>query len=66
MKSISIDNGHSTTTPAKAIRAVGIDVIAMMMDADIRDYVAANCHCRTDAEFVREYLRRARCDLVIG
>ena len=31
-----------------------------------REHVATRCNCRTDAEFVREYLRRARHDLVIG
>lgn len=40
MKSISIDNGHSTTTPAKAIKAVGIEVIAQMMDDETREHVA--------------------------
>lgn len=40
MKSISIDNGHSTTTPAKAIKAVGIELIAQMMDDETREHVA--------------------------
>lgn len=66
MKSISINNGHSTTTPAKAIKAVGIEVIALMMDDETREHVTACCNCRTDAEFVREYLRRAKHDFVIG
>lgn len=50
MKSISINNGHSTTTPAKAIKAVGIEVIALMMDDETREHVATQCSL-SDASF---------------
>ena len=40
MKKISINNGHSYTTPAKAIKAAGMDTIAHMMDDEIREHVA--------------------------
>ena len=66
MKKISVDNGHSFTTPSKAIKALGLDVIANMMDDELRDHINHLYAPCTDAKFVREYLRRASCDLIIG
>ena len=40
MKRISINNGHSYTTPREAIKAAGMDTIAYMMDDEIREHVA--------------------------
>lgn len=40
MKKISINNGHSYTTPREAIKAAGMDTIAHMMDDEIREHVA--------------------------
>lgn len=42
MKKISINNGHSYTTPAKAVKEVyaGVGEIYHMMDDEIREHVA--------------------------
>lgn len=66
MKKISINNGHSYTTPREAIKAAGMDTIAYMMDDEIRERVANKYAPCTDAKFIREYLRRAKADLIIG
>ena len=66
MKRISINNGHSYTTPREAIKAAGMDTIAYMMDDGIREHVAHKYAPCTDAKFIREYLRRAKSDLIIG
>ncbi len=66
MKKISINNGHSYTTPREAIKAAGMDTIAYMMDDEIREHVAHKYTPCTDAKFIREYLRRAKADLIIG
>lgn len=66
MKRISINNGHSYTTPREAIKAARMDTIAHMMDAEIREHVAHKYAPCTDAKFIREYLRRAKADLIIG
>lgn len=68
MKRISINNGHSYTTPAKAIKEVyaGVGEIYHMMDDEIREHVAHKYAPCTDAKFIREYLRRAKADLIIG
>jgi hypothetical protein len=66
MKHISIDNGNSYTTPAKAIKAVGFDTIVNMMDDDTREAVHNDCAPCTDAAFLREYLKRAKDNLIIG
>lgn len=66
MKRISINNGHSYTTPREAIKAAGMDTIAHMMDDEIREHVANKYAPCTDAKFIREYLRRAKADLIIG
>lgn len=66
MKKISINNGHSYTTPREANKAAGIDAIAYMMDDEIREHVAHKYAPCTDAKFIREYLRRAKANLIIG
>ena len=66
MKHISIDNGHSYTTVKEAITAVGMNVIAQMMDDEVREKVHATFSGTTDEEFVVEYLRISERDLIIG
>jgi len=66
MANISVDNGNSYTTPAKAIKAVGFDTIVNMMDDDTREDVHNKFAPCTDATFLREYLKRAKDDLIIG
>lgn len=66
MKKISVDNGFSFVSPEEAIEIVGALAIAQMMDYDVREYVHNNCNCDNDVEFVRQYLRYAHDDLIIG
>lgn len=66
MKEFRINNGVSHTTVKEAIETVGMDVIAMMMDDEIREQVANEIAPCTDEEFVTEYLCRANEDLIIG
>lgn len=66
MKKISVDNGFTFTSVDEAIETAGIFTIAQMMDHDVREYVHNNCNCDTDVDFVREYLRYAHDDLIIG
>lgn len=66
MKKISINNGHSYTTPREAIKAVGIEAFVCMMDEEIREHVAHKYAPCTDMKFIREYLRRAKANLIIG
>lgn len=66
MKKISIDNGVSFILPDEAVKIAGIFTIAQMMDDDVREYVHNNCNCVNDVDFVREYLRYAHDDLIIG
>ena len=66
MKSISIDNGHSFVPPAEAIAEMDWNAIANMMDDETREAVAADMAPCTEEEFLTEYLRRAKDDLIIG
>lgn len=66
MRSISIDNGHSFVTPTEAIAEMGWGVIVSMMDDEIRESVHADMAPCTEEEFLVEYLRRAKDDLIIG
>lgn len=62
---ISVDNGLSWSDPAEAIKTVGWDVIAMMMNDDVRDYVNRYDHT-TNVDFLTDYLKHAPCHLIIG
>ena len=66
MKSISIDNGVSTCTPAEAVSSVDWDVIAHYMDDDTREQVAAELAPCTELAFLTRYLEIAPADLIIG
>lgn len=66
MKTISINNGHSTCTVQEALAAVSIDVIANVMDDDTREQVHAELAPCTDEEFLERYLEIAPYDIVIG
>ena len=65
-KQISIDNGNSYVTPAEAIDAMAWDVIAHMMDDDIRETVHNELAPCTEEEFLVAYLEMATDDLIIG
>lgn len=65
MKTISIDNGHSTVTAAEAIAAVAWETIVEKMDAETREKVHAEGP-ETEEEFLRRYLEMAPYDIVIG
>ena len=66
MKRISIDNGTTYTTPAEAIKAVGMDTIANYMDDDTREAVHNELAPCSDIEFLSRYLELAKDDLIIG
>ena len=66
MKRISVDNGYHYTTPAKAIKKVGMGAIVMMMDDELVEHINFLYAPCSNAKFVREYLRRAKYDLIIG
>lgn len=66
MAQISIDNGHSYTTPAEALEAVGMATIVNMMDDDTREAVHADLAPCAEAEFLAAYLERASDDIIIG
>ena len=65
-KRISIDNGHSFISPAEAVAKMPWEQIVNFMDDDIRESVAADIAPCTEAEFLSEYLKRAKEDLIIG
>lgn len=65
MKSISIDNGRTYTTPKDAIAQIGMGAILHMMDDDIRLVVDA-MGVDSDEEFLARYLELASEDLIIG
>lgn len=65
MRSISIDNGHSTTTPEEALKVFDLETLAHYMDDDAREQVARE-FVDSDLEFLTRYLEIAPCDLVIG
>ena len=66
MAYISIDNGHSYTTAADALQALGLDTIAAYMDDDTREAVHAELAPCTDLAFLERYLQIASDDLIIG
>jgi hypothetical protein len=66
MAQISINNGHSYTTPEDALREYNMDTIAHYMDDDIREAVHAEIAPCTELEFLAAYLERATDDLIIG
>lgn len=66
MRQISIDNGHSYTTPEMALQAVSLDTLAQYMDDDTREQVHMELAPCSDLVFLREYLERAPYDLIFG
>ena len=66
MKSISIDNGISTCTPAEAVNSVSWDVIVHYMDDNTREQVANELAPCTELAFLTRYLEIAPADLIIG
>lgn len=76
MKSINFSNGsHSYWFTADEADAaikfanennITFDQIALVMDDDIREAVAADIAPCSDAEFLEMYLRSASEDIVIG
>ena len=66
MARISIDNGFSYCTAREALAAYPMRLIASYMDDDTREDVHGDLAPCTDLEFLREYLRRAPWNLVIG
>ena len=66
MAQISINNGHSYTTPEDALQEHSIDTIANYMDDDTREAVYRELAPCTDAEFLTRYLELAAEDLIIG
>lgn len=65
MRKISIDNGHSYTTPAEALEAVGMETLAQYMDDETRERVHA-MDLDSEESFLAAYLELAAEDLVIG
>ena len=66
MAQISIDNGHSYTTPENALQEHDMDTLAHYMDDDTREAVHRELAPCTDAEFLAAYLERAADDLIVG
>jgi len=66
MKTISIDNGHSTCTVQEAIAGMAWNAIANAMDDETREKVHAELAPCTEEEFLTRYLEIAPDDLVIG
>ena len=66
MAQISINNGHSYTTPEDALREHNMDTIAHYMDDDTREAAHRELAPCTNAEFLAAYLARATDDLIIG
>lgn len=66
MKTISIDNGISTCTPAEAVNSVAWDVIVHYMDDTTREQVANELAPCTELAFLTRYLEIAPADLIIG
>lgn len=66
MKQISIDNGHSYTELADALKEIPIDTMLSYMDDTTREAVHAELVPCTDIEFLTRYLELAPDDLIIG
>ena len=66
MKTISIDNGHSTTTPEQAVKTIPWAAIVQAMDDKTREKVCDMYAPETEEEFLRRYLEIAPEDIVIG
>jgi hypothetical protein len=66
MAQISVDNGHSYTTPEAALEVVGIDVLAQYMDDDTRESVHNELAPCSEIDFIKQYLKLATDDLIIG
>lgn len=66
MKNISIDNGAHYIEPAEALEAIALDTLAVYMDSDTRETVAAELAPCTDLAFLTRYLEIAPCDFILG
>lgn len=66
MKSISINNGVDTCTPAEAVESMAWEVIANFMDDETRERVATELAPCTEVAFLTRYLELAPADLIIG
>lgn len=66
MKQISINNGATYTTPADALEAISLDIMAEYMDDDTMEAVHNELAPCTDLEFLTRYLEIAPDDLIIG
>lgn len=66
MAQISINNGHSYTTPEEAIKSSGWEAIVNFMDDDIRETVHNELAPCSEIEFLTRYLEIATDDLIIG
>ena len=65
-KRISIDNGNTFATPAKAVKNMDWDAIVNAMDDEVREKVHAELAPCTGTEFLNRYLELASEDLIVG
>ena len=66
MKKISIDNGVSFIEPSEALKEVDMNVLMNYMDEEVMELISEEYAPCSDLFFLREYLDRAECDLIIG
>lgn len=57
---------QSYTTPEAALEVVGIDVLAQYMDDDTRESVHNELAPCSEIDFIKQYLKLATDDLIIG
>lgn len=67
---ISLDNGRTWKTASEAMSEINErnlwDVVANMMDDEIREAVHSDCAPCTEEEFLAAYLCRSDAGLIIG
>lgn len=67
---ISLDNGNSYMDAREAMAEIMArnlwEAVVTLMDADVREAVAADMAPCSEEEFLVEYLKRADDDLVLG
>ena len=70
MKQISLDNGHSYMDASEAMTKITErnlwEAVVAIMDDDVREAVAEDMAPCSEEEFLREYLKRAKDDLIVG
>lgn len=63
---ISVDNGATWISPVEALSFIRLEVMVEYMEMDTMEAVNRDlAHC-SDLDYLTEYLRRAKADLVIG